>query len=338
MTGPESGSVAPVRLALTLGDPAGIGPQIVGHALADPDLRRQAQLLVVGDSHVLDACRERWFPHDLEQTCLERLNVATSPELAAEAMAAAGPTALGGRMAAAAVDRACDLALSGAVDAVVTAPLCKEALSLAGNPFPGHTEMLAARAGGVPVAMAFFAGAQRVALVTTHLALRDVSAALNVERVVAVGCLLDRSLRRWGGVRSPRLGVSALNPHAGEGGLFGDEEQRILAPAVVALREVGVDASGPHAADTLFLRAAEGEFDGVVALYHDQALIPVKLMGRGGAVNVTLGLPFVRTSPDHGTAYDIVGSDEVDAEPFLIAARKAVDLAASPMTASAATS
>jgi 4-hydroxythreonine-4-phosphate dehydrogenase len=232
-----------------------------------------------------------------------------------------------GRIAGHAVEAAAKLALSGQVDAIVTAPAHKHALHLAGFPYPGHTEWLAQLAGNVDVAMMLAAEPKpddasdhglRVVLVTTHVALRDVPALLTVERVVRTGGIVERTLREWWGIERPRLALCALNPHAGESGLFGDEEERVLGPAA---RELG--AAGPLPADTVFVRAMRGEFDAVLAPYHDVGMTAIKVAAFGRAVNVTLGLPFPRTSPDHGTALDIAGTGKADPSSM----RAAIDLA-----------
>ena len=233
-----------------------------------------------------------------------------------------------GRLAGNAVEAAVKLALAGEVDAIVTAPAHKHALHLAGFPYPGHTEWLAHLAGDVDVAMMLAtepdpngggAAPLRVVLITTHVALRDVPALLTVDRVVRTGRVAERALRDWWGIDRPRVAVCALNPHAGESGLFGDEESRVLGPAVTALK-----AAGPFPADTVFVRAMHGEFDAVLAPYHDVGMTAIKVAAFGRAVNVTLGLPFPRTSPDHGTALDIAGTGKADPSSM----RAAIELAA----------
>lgn len=233
-----------------------------------------------------------------------------------------------GRIAGHAVEAAVKLALSGEVDAIVTAPAHKHALHLAGFPYPGHTEWLAHLAGDVDVAMMLAAEQTsddprslplRVALVTTHVPFRDVPALLTMDRVMRTGRTVSQALRSWWGIERPRLAVCAVNPHAGESGLFGDEEERVLRPAAEAL-----GAAGPLPADTVFVRAMRGEFDAVLAPYHDVGMTAIKVAAFGRAVNVTLGLPFPRTSPDHGTALDIAGTGKADASSM----RAAIELAA----------
>jgi 4-hydroxythreonine-4-phosphate dehydrogenase len=228
-----------------------------------------------------------------------------------------------GRAAAQGIEAAARLALSGEVDAIVTGPVNKAALHAAGYRFPGITEFLAHIAGDIPVAMMLTTGRLRVVLVTTHLSLREAIASVTTERVVQAGRIARDALQRWWGVATPRLALCGLNPHAGEGGLFGDEDQRILEPAATALA-----AAGPLPADTVFVRALRGEFDAVLAPYHDVGMTAVKVSGFGTGVNVTLGLPFIRTSPDHGTAFDIAGKGIADAGSMRASLELAVQLAA----------
>jgi 4-hydroxythreonine-4-phosphate dehydrogenase len=221
-------------------------------------------------------------------------------------------------------------ALRGDIAALVTAPLHKEALSAAGVPFPGHTELLQAQAAAhagvsvqqMPVRMMLANDELRTVLVSIHVSLRDAIEAVTFERVLETLRITDRTLAAALGKR-PRIGVAGLNPHAGEGGLFGREEIEFIAPAVQAAQAEGLDVHGPFAPDTVFMRARRGEFDAVVAMYHDQGLIPVKYLGVEKGVNVTLGLPLVRTSPDHGTAFDIAGSGRADARSLIEAIRMA---------------
>jgi 4-hydroxythreonine-4-phosphate dehydrogenase len=235
-------------------------------------------------------------------------------------------SAAGGRAAALAVLRAAQDALAGRVDALVTAPLNKESLHAAGYAWPGHTELLAEAAASPDVAMMFVGGGLRVALLTIHRSLRSVPDAVSRAELLRVARLLFRELPRFGVARA-RIAVCGVNPHAGEGGLFGSEEKDVIAPAVAELQAEGIDVSGPFAADTLFVRALKGEFEAVIAAYHDQGLIPVKLAAFGHAVNVTLGLPFVRTSVDHGTAFDIAGKGVAQETSLLTAMKLAVELA-----------
>jgi 4-hydroxythreonine-4-phosphate dehydrogenase len=307
-------------LALTVGDPAGIGPEVVLKALASPE-RPRASVVVYGPMvSLLD--RAHRFGLDAPQDRGARVvDVPLS-----------GPVALGrtsaegGRAAAQAVLRAVEDAKAGRVHALVTAPLNKESLRAAGYPWPGHTEMLAEAAGTPDVAMMFVGGSLRVALLTVHRPLRTVPDAVTGDEVRRVVRLVDRELPRFGSPRR-RIAICGVNPHAGEGGLFGTEERDVLEPAVARLRGEGLDVCGPFPADSLFVRASRGEFDAVVAAYHDQGLIPVKLLAFGHAVNVTLGLPFVRTSVDHGTGFDIVEKGVADGRSMVEAMKVAVTLA-----------
>ncbi|HEV8253822.1 MAG TPA: 4-hydroxythreonine-4-phosphate dehydrogenase PdxA [Vicinamibacteria bacterium] len=307
-------------LALTVGDPAGIGPEVVLRALASPD-RPPVAVRVYGP---IASLRERAARFGLPEPT--RLDVETVDVPLASGVVLGVVSAAAGRAAAESVLRAARDARRRKVRALVTAPLNKESLAAAGYAWPGHTEMLAEAAGVSNVAMMFVGGGLRVALLTIHLPLRAVADALTTAEVVRVVRLVDRELPRFRAA-GRRVALCGLNPHAGEGGRFGDEEQRVFAPAVRQLREEGLDVHGPFPADSLFARAARGEFDAVVAAYHDQGLIPVKLLAFGRAVNVTLGLPFVRTSVDHGTGFDIVEKGVADPGSLVEAMRVAVDLA-----------
>lgn len=283
------------RVAITIGDPAGIGPEIAAKAAADP--------------RVLEVCRPVLYGR-----------IYTPGVEAGKLSAEAGQTAYGAIVAAVAD------ALAGEVDALATAPVSKEAFALAGLPWRGHTELLAHLTGAPSVAMMFYADVLRVVLATIHEPLAEVPRLLTRETVDRVIRLASRELPRFGFSR-PRLAVCGLNPHAGEGGLIGQEERRVLEPAIAACVRDGIAVAGPYPADTLFVRASRGEFDAVIACYHDQGLIPVKLLAFGKSVNVTLGLPIIRTSVDHGTAFDIAGSDAADPGSMIEAVRLAARLA-----------
>ncbi len=298
---------------MTLGDPRGIGPEIARRALAEP---LDAEITVVGAEDQIGDIPAR-----------SRISVGAWGLGSGDSDQDRHRVMRAGRIAGHAVESAVRLALAKEVDAIVTAPAHKHALHLAGFPYPGHTEWLAHLAGDVEVAMMLAAEAVpqdtgshplRVVLVTTHVPFRDVPALLTVERVVRTGRIVDRALRSWWGIAQPRLAVCAVNPHAGESGLFGDEEERVLKPAANQL-----GAAGPLPADTVFVRAMRGEFDAVLAPYHDVGMTAIKVAAFGRAVNVTLGLPFPRTSPDHGTALDIAGTGKADASSM----REALELA-----------
>jgi 4-hydroxythreonine-4-phosphate dehydrogenase len=320
------------RLLLTLGDVAGIGPEIVARAW--PALPQLCRPTVVGDP--------LWLQRGLDLVgSPARLAVVGHPDEAEprpdvvpclpgsdQDLSTVQPghvSAAAGRAAYDFLCRAIDLTLAGAADGIVTAPLHKEGLRAAGLPYPGHTEILAERTGVRQFAMVLAVGELAVAHVTLHMALRDVFRHLDRAGVRGkIRLLHDLQTRLLG--RPPRLGVAALNPHASDGGLFGDEEERLIAPAVRAARDEGIAVSGPWPADTLFVRARAGEFDGVVAMYHDQGHIALKLLGAGRAVNISAGLPLVRTSVAHGTAYDIAGRGLADATSLIEAVRVAARL------------
>jgi len=299
------------RLAVTLGDPRGIGPEITDRALA---AGMDAEITVIGaDDQIASLPADR------------RISIGTW-KLGSGEHGDDRPRALrAGRLTGHAVEMAVKLARSGEVDAIVTAPAQKHALHLAGFPYPGHTEWLAHLAGDVDVAMMLAAAELRVVLVTTHVPFRDVPALLTIDRVVRTGRVTARALREWWGIAEPRIALCAVNPHAGESGLFGDEEDRVLRPAATTL-----GAAGPFPADTVFIRAMRGEFDVVLAPYHDVGMTAIKVAAFGRAVNVTLGLPFPRTSPDHGTAFDIAGTGAADPASMRAAIELAADLVRRP--------
>ncbi|MGH7674747.1 MAG: 4-hydroxythreonine-4-phosphate dehydrogenase PdxA, partial [Gemmatimonadales bacterium] len=291
---------------MTLGDPRGIGPEVVAKALAQSPL--DADITIIGpDDQVAGIPADR-------RVGLGRWGSGRrdAGRVAAHDRALAAPRSplpdLAGRLAGRGVEAAVALALAGDVDAIVTGPVHKAALHLAGYHYPGVTEFLAHLTPGAEVAMMLVTGPLRVVLITTHVSLRAVPDLVTVEAVVRTGRITRAALARWWGLPQPRLAVCALNPHAGEAGLFGDEDERVLRPAAAA-----IGAAGPLPADTVFVRALRGEFDAVLAPYHDVGMTAVKVAGFGRGVNVTLGLPFPRTAPDHGTALDIAGKGVADA-------------------------
>ena len=336
-------------IAITIGDPAGIGPEIIAKAfMRAPELTRGC--FVVGDLAIMRSAI-KWVSSDQTPMMVAQIE---SPQDALDVppgclpvLQTGSPIALvqmgalsaqAGKLAAESVVVATGMALRGEIAAVVTAPLNKAALSLAGEPhsnFPGHTEMLQALAAAhtgvsveqMPVRMMLANDELRVVLVSIHVSLRDSITAVTFERVLETLRITHAALKQVLG-RPPRIGVAGLNPHAGEGGLFGREEIDIILPAIEAARQLGMLVHGPFAPDTVFMRARSkgqtlGEFDVVVAMYHDQGLIPVKYHGVEKGVNVTLGLPLVRTSPDHGTAFDIAGTGQADASSLVEAIRMA---------------
>jgi 4-hydroxythreonine-4-phosphate dehydrogenase len=309
------------RLALTVGDPAGIGPEIVLKALAHPEAP-EAQWVVYGSREVMSACASTLRLRDLPDSRASLVDIGG-------AVVGSGMVSVeGGRQAATAVIRAAEDAMKGEVAGLVTAPLNKEAMHHAGFPYPGHTELLAHIARTPNVAMMFVGGKIRVALLTIHEALKDVPALVTGSEIVRVATLVHEALPKFGASSGRRkIAIAGLNPHAGEHGHIGREEQDVFPAALAALRARGIDIEGPFPGDTLFVRASRGDFDGVIACYHDQGLIPVKLLAFGEAVNVTIGLPFIRTSVDHGTGFDIAGQGKADAGSLLAAMRLAVQLA-----------
>ena len=329
-------------LVISMGDPAGIGPEIVLKALCErPALRRE--VVVLGDMASLRRAaraigsREDSAEDALVFASLDALAQWGSQPPGAIAVLQAGEPLLppprwgevnaeAGRAAAAAIRLGAQAVLQGQARALVTAPVHKEALAAAGEPYPGHTELLQALSaqhqgvpmGAMPVRMMLSAPGLATVLVSIHVSLRMALEAVTAEAVLETIRITDAHFRRTG-LAHPRIAVAGLNPHAGEGGLFGREEIETIAPAVQAARAQGIEASGPHAPDTVFMRARQGAFDVVVAMYHDQGLIPVKLLGLEHGVNTTLGLPLVRTSPDHGTAFDIAGTGRASADSLLAA-------------------
>ena len=316
---------------VTMGDAVGIGPEIIVKAFRAGTL---GPALVLGDVAVLRRAGAPMTavvdsPADLSEVppgCLPVLAVPGLPPGLAE-LPWGQVDARCGAAAARCIEAAVHWVQAGQGAAIVTAPIHKEALAAAGVPYPGHTEMLQALAGGPPVRMMLANEELRVVLVTIHQSLRSAIDAVTFDAVLHTLRITNAAAQAWQAT-PPRIAVAGLNPHAGEGGLFGSEEREIIAPAIAAARAEGIDASGPYAPDTVFMRARRGEFDVVVAMTHDHGLIPVKYLGVEQGVNVTLGLPFVRTSPDHGTAFDIAGTGRADPASLVAALRMARRLAA----------
>lgn len=322
-------------LAITMGDAAGIGPEVTVRALADIGTYRICRPLLIGDGSVMQATlngmemklalhlitdpAEAHF--ELGQIDLLDLHNIDLPRLEK-----AQVCAMAGGAAYEYIVRATDLAMEGVVDAVVTCPIHKDALNQAGYHYPGHTEILAERTSTQDYAMMLTAGELRVVLVTIHVALREAIEQINEERILRTVRLAHEAGLLLG-IDRPRIAVPGLNPHAGEGGMFGREEIEIIAPAVEKARVMGYDAQGPFPPDTVFYRAAHGQFDFVIPMYHDQGLIPIKLIGFGRGVNVTLGLPIIRTSVDHGTAFGKAWQFRADAGSLMEAIRLAAQMA-----------
>jgi 4-hydroxythreonine-4-phosphate dehydrogenase len=305
------------RIAISLGDPCGIGPEIVARALA---ARPDVDAVVYGDTGVLArAAGAAGVP----APPADRVRGVTS--LSPGDVPPGKPNDAAGQAQLAYLAAATTAALAGEVAALVTAPISKQWIARAGFAFPGHTEYLASRAGVDEFAMMLAGPRLRVTVATTHVPLRDVARLLTADGIASTIWLTADALARRFGIAAPRVAVAGLNPHAGEAGRFGDEEDRLVRPAIelgrarIAAAGRRAEISGPHVPDVVFREAASGRFDAVVALYHDQGLIPLKLLHFDEGVNVTLGLPFVRTSPDHGTAYDIAGTGRASADSFLAA-------------------
>ncbi len=316
----RAASDPPSRIGLTCGDPSGIGPEIVLKALAALSDRRAYR--VYGSREVLDERADRFGLERAGKLGVEVHDVEARTEIPLGTHSAGS-----GSVAARSIQAACADALAGRIVALVTAPINKRSLKLAGYEWPGHTEMLADLTKSNDVAMMFVGGGLRVALVTIHQALRDVPGSIEAAEVARIVRLVHWELPGLGATRRS-IACCGVNPHAGEAGLFGDEERRVLEPALAELRSEGIEVAGPFPADTIFPRASRGEFDAVIAMYHDQGLIPVKLAASGRAVNVTLGLPFVRTSVDHGTAFEIAAAGTAEESSLLAAIRLAEDLSA----------
>jgi 4-hydroxythreonine-4-phosphate dehydrogenase len=327
-------------VVITFGDAAGIGPEIVAKTFSDASFMEQYSAFVAGDLGILREAASRWgnslvveqISAPEEHTpAAGRMQVVSLSALPAhlrhgEVSAAAGQAAFH------AIRQSIEWANEGRVSAICTAPIHKEALAAAGVPYPGHTEMLADLSGTSDFGMMLANPHLRTLLVTVHCSILDAVRKLSVDRELQVIRLAHRSLRSMG-ITQPRIAVAGLNPHAGEGGLFGSEDMELIAPAVAQARQEGINAVGPLPGDTVFMQARKGRYDIVVAQYHDQGLIPVKLLGVEDGVNVTVGLPFVRTSPDHGTAFDIAGQGIADPSSLKTALATAHQLARSSSAA-----
>ncbi len=323
-------------LAITLGDPAGIGPEVTLKALQHDQVYMSARPFVVGDARIL-ARAAAWVggaPLRLEVVETPAAGSYTPGTLTVLDLHNADPAAIApgkvsadaGKAAVEYVFTACDLAMAGAVDAVVTAPLNKEAMHLGGFQYPGHTELLTERTNAQKVSMLLVGPTLRVVHVSTHVALQEAIRRVTRARVREVIDIAYQSCRALG-IDRPRIAVAGLNPHASESGLFGNEEAEHIAPAIADARAAGLDVSDPMPPDTVFLRATKGEYDIVVAMYHDQGHIPMKLLAFDSGVNVSMGLPIIRTSVDHGTAFDIAGTGKARADSMLAAIDVAVQMA-----------
>ena len=323
-------------LGITMGDPAGIGPEVIAKALTGRALQRLCRPIVIGSFPVMQQTvkslklkmhvirvegHEPMFPRSNHLAVLDPLDHPLGRFTCGVAATETGAASV------LFIKKAVELAQLGCIDGMVTAPINKEAINMAGCHFPGHTELLADLTKAQESGMMIIGGPLRIMFVTTHVAIKDLPSLLTQAKIEKAIRLAHLALRDLFGIKKPKVGVAALNPHAGEHGLFGDEEARVILPAARVSQAQGIRASDPLPADTLFGKAAKGDYDGVVALYHDQGLIPLKLVAFGACVNLTVGLPIIRTSVDHGTAFDIVGKGIADPGSLIEAVKLAAKLA-----------
>jgi 4-hydroxythreonine-4-phosphate dehydrogenase len=323
-------------VGITMGDPVGIGPEVICLALNHPEVYDVAKPLVIGDVQVLETAKLITKSPSLianvnspgaasyKPGCIDVLN---SSNLDPERLVWGQPTIATGQAMEHYINTAIDMALNGDIAAIVTCPINKTALKLAKSRFHGHTELLADRTETTEYAMMMAGDRLRVVLVTIHMSLRQVPQMLTIENIMSTIETTDYSLKERFGFEKPKIAVAGLNPHAGEAGMFGDEEARIIEPAVRFSKKNGIDVSGPYPPDTVFVNAMNGQFDAVVCMYHDQGLIPFKMVHFSDGVNTTLGLPIIRTSVDHGTAYDIAGKGVADPGSLIQAIRMAASQA-----------
>jgi 4-phospho-D-threonate 3-dehydrogenase / 4-phospho-D-erythronate 3-dehydrogenase len=323
------------RIGITMGDPSGIGPEVVLKAVHEKDVWQTCVPIIIGDAQLLHSTALKLnlqcdyktishsdaFPSDLNEPVIYDLNnIKGQIEPGVE-------SGLAGRASAEYIEASVNLCGRNIIQAVATAPINKRALHLGGYPFPGHTEFFGHLTKTQDYAMAFASANLRIVLLSTHVPLAEAIRLIKRDHVAHIIKLANRELKRWG-ISDPRLAMAAVNPHGAEGGLFGAEESAELVPAVEECRkEHGINILGPFSADTVFLRASRGEFDAVIACYHDQAMIPIKCLSFGEAVNITMGLPFIRTSVDHGTAFDIAGKGVAEHSSMVEAIKMAAQLA-----------
>ena len=327
-------------LAITMGDPAGIGPEIVVKAFTLPNVRNVCRPVIIGslpvftrtiqdlnaNTNLRPVSQEFFFsaPHSFPKNSLFILDPIGK---SLGRFSKGKPGKIPGKASESCIRAAVQLALQGSVSGIVTAPINKESLHLAGCPFPGHTEFLGHLTKTKEFGMMLLGGPFKIVFVTTHVSIRSLPRLLTIERVQGAIVLAQRAMQKYFGVQNPRIGVAALNPHGGEHGLFGDEEIRVIRPAISLARRKGMKLLGPLPADTMFGKAVRGDFDVIVAMYHDQGLIPLKTVAFGECVNLTIGLPILRTSVDHGTAYDIAGQNMASPHSLIQAIHLAARLA-----------
>jgi 4-hydroxythreonine-4-phosphate dehydrogenase len=333
---PSDSAKGKVVIGITMGDPTGIGPEIVIKALLDRSIREKVFPVVFGDKGVLARVAQDIGITDVRFREIASIDSVRNAEIGKREILVKSisnlkmtklrygrPDRNCGRAMVNYVKEAVDAAMAGYIDAIVTAPINKEAINEAGFRYGGHTDMIADFTGAKEFTMMFISKHFKVSLVTIHVPLKDVSMRITPQRIYKVGLLTWKTLRQYFGLKNPKIGVCGLNPHAGEGGIFGDEEKDLIYPGIVSMRSKGIDAEGPLSPDSAFWRAYNKEFDAIIAMYHDQGLIPVKLIDFDNAVNVTIGIPIIRTSPGHGTAYNIAGQGKANPEPM----KSAIELA-----------
>lgn len=330
------------RIGITIGDPGGIGAEIVLKAVASEELLNICTPCIIGDAQYLSHWADVFnlpplttivndgdgIPPNhnaIDLPFIYHINNISGQSLSDYSSSVGVVSADNGKAAAQYIETAVKLTMAGELDAIATAPINKESLALAGYPYPGHTEFLAKLTNTSNYAMVFISPILRVALLTIHVALNDVSALVKKSELIRLIELMNRELKSYG-FQHPRIAVAGLNPHAGENGMFGKEEINEMRPAIAGCRSTGINVEGPYPADTLFVRAARGEFDIVISCYHDQGLIPIKCLSFGEAVNCTFGLPIIRTSVDHGTAFDIAGKGIAEHSSMIAAIKLAAEL------------
>ncbi len=320
-------------LGLTMGDPLGIGPEILVKALSRPDIYKRCRPFVIGDMEVMEKALElcssslELLPADAPEKgnyTLGTIDIMPVSDLSFQVLGLSQPDAQVGKAMETYILTGVDLAQEGRIDALVTAPITKTGLAAAGSAFHGHTEMIAHRVHAKDFSMMLAGATLKVVLVTIHVPLSEVAGLLTIDNIVKTISITHRSLQERFGISSPRVAVAGLNPHAGEQGMFGDQEENIILPAVEKAQDMGMDVYGPLPSDTVFYHASQGKFHAVVCMYHDQGLIPFKLLHFSDGVNTTLGLPIIRTSVDHGTAYDIAWQGKADPSSLVAAIDMAV--------------
>ena len=323
-------------VGITMGDPVGIGPEIILKVLCGKTLYEECRPVVFGDIKILERAKkivksslkiETVSSPDAGQYTCGHIDVINLSKLEPDQITFGKPDAKTGAAMAGYIEAAIDMAISGKIDAIATCPINKQAMHMGGSKFGGHTELLAERTKTRDYAMMLTGNRLSVVLVTIHVPLKDVPLLISKEKIIKTIKITEKGLRKRFGLKKPKIGVAGLNPHAGEEGMFGSEEEKIIAPAVNDLRKEGIEVSGPFPPDTIFYKAVKGEFDAVVCMYHDQGLIPFKMIHFADGVNTTLGLPIIRTSVDHGTAYDIAGTGNADTGSLVAAIKLAANQA-----------